>query len=302
VEEIIPGIRVLDVEHLGLRRVIGVCLVEGRGGHLLIDPGPRSTWPTLQRKLAQLGVAPRDLVAVLLTHIHLDHAGATGELVALNPVLRVLVHERGAGHVRDPSRLVRSARRLWGDELDRLWGEPRPVPEGNLEVLSGGEGLVVAGRRFEVAATPGHASHHVCYLEVETGTVFAGDTAGVRVEGTPLVTPPTPPPDGDLEAWERSLEALLAWQPERVVMTHFGAVDDVVEHVAQLRARLREWGERVRGALATGVTDEEAWGVFAGEVAAEVRAALAPEAAEALLQASPPELSWQGLARYWRSR
>jgi glyoxylase-like metal-dependent hydrolase (beta-lactamase superfamily II) len=302
VHQSIPGTHVIDLEHQGRRKVIGASLVEGAGGCVLVDPGPASTLATLLAGLALHGWRLQDVAAVLLTHIHLDHAGVTGALVARHPGLRVLVHARGAAHVEDPSRLLQSARRLWGTALDGLWGEPSPVPAHNLETLSGGEVVEVVGRRFEVADTPGHASHHVCYFEAATGTVFAGDTAGVRIAGTPLVTPPTPPPDIDVAAWERSLETLLGWRPARLVMTHFGAVEDVAEHVSQLRARLGAWSELVRGLLAGEETEEERSAAFVKYVEREVRSALDEETATAVLQATPPELSWPGLARYWRKR
>lgn len=301
-QEIAPGIRVIDVEHLGRTQVIGACLIEGGGRFALVDPGPVATLPTLLAGLDDLGVGLDRLAAVLLTHIHLDHAAATGHLVERNPALRVYVHERGARHVIDPSRLLASARRLWGDELDTLWGEPLPVPAANVETLSGGERLEVVERTFEVADTPGHASHHVCYFEAATGTAFAGDTAGVRVAGTPFVMPPTPPPDIDVEAWERSLDLLMGWRPRRVVMTHFGASEDVAEQLMKLRARLRGWAARVRAGMVSGASEDEQRADFVAHVEAEVRAALDTETAESLLQASPPDLSWPGLVRYWRKR
>ncbi len=193
-----PVPRIIDLRHVGRERVIGCWQV----GQALVDPGPSSCLDTLLEALD--GWRPR---ALLLTHIHLDHAGASGSLVARWPDLEVYVHERGARHMADPGRLLESARRLYGADMDRLWGEFLPVPEGNLRVLSGGERIEVQGTPgpFEVAYTPGHASHHVSYLH--RGTAFVGDVGGVRIMPESLTIPPTPPPDIDLEAWHRSLDA-----------------------------------------------------------------------------------------------
>src|SRR5829696_275178 len=209
--------RAIDTRHLGLEKVICCWEVDG----VLVDPGPESTLDTLIEALG--GAAPR---AVLLTHIHFDHAGASGALVRRWPDLPVYVHERGAPHLIDPAKLVASAARLYGGEdgLARLWGEVVPVPEANLRILEGGETGVEGA--FRVEYTPGHASHHVCYFHEEAGWAFVGDMAGVVVPPNPYTLAPTPPPDIDVEAWERSLDTIRAWQPATLGLTHFGQVDD----------------------------------------------------------------------------
>jgi glyoxylase-like metal-dependent hydrolase (beta-lactamase superfamily II) len=222
--------RLIDVLHLGRERVVGCWQV----GDVLVDPGPSSCLPTL---LEALGDArPR---ALLLTHIHLDHAGATGSLVQRWPELEVYVHERGARHMIDPSRLLDSARRLYGEDMDRLWGEMVPVPERNVTVLHGGETVCGA---FEVAYTPGHASHHVSYLH--DGTAFVGDVGGVRIAPDGPTIPPTPPPDVDVDAWHESIERIRAWTPEQLAITHAGAYEDVGAQLDDLAARLDDWAER----------------------------------------------------------
>ncbi len=231
--------RVIDVMHLGRPHVIGCWEVDGA----LVDPGPESSLPTLLEALGD--ERPR---AVLLTHIHLDHAAATGALVRRWPDLEVYVHERGAPHLIDPSKLLASAERLYGDQMQRLWGEIVPVPEANVRALSGGESVL--GMR--VAYTPGHASHHVCYLHEESGTAFVGDVAAVRILPSNLILPPTPPPDIDIEAWEDSIRIVETWKPERLALTHFGAVDDPLPHLAQVRERLRE-----EAALAHGLSEAD---------------------------------------------
>jgi glyoxylase-like metal-dependent hydrolase (beta-lactamase superfamily II) len=220
--------RQIDVLHRGREKVIACFEVDG----ILVDPGPQSCEDTLLAGLA--GVRPE---ALLLTHIHFDHAGAAGALVRRWPDLPVYVHERGAPHMANPERLVASAARLYGGEegLRETWGEVIPVPEENLHVLSGGE--TVLG--FKVAYTPGHASHHVCYLHEESGWAFVGDMAGVRIPPWDLTLAPTPPPDIDVDAWERSLDTIAAWDPAVLALTHFGIAEDVPAQLAAVRESLR---------------------------------------------------------------
>jgi len=271
--------RLIDVLHLGRPHVIGAWLV----GDVVIDPGPTSCLSTL---LEGLGAdRPR---ALLLTHIHLDHAGASGSLVERWPDLEVYVHERGARHMAEPERLLESARKLYGDDTDRLWGEMVPVPEANLRVLHGGETLF---GRFEVAYTPGHASHHVSFLFEDTA--FVGDTAGARIAGSPLTIPPTPPPDVDVERWHASIDRIAAWKPRRLVMTHFGAVEDVSAQLSEVSERLDDWATRAR---------EQDLETFVAEVRAEIAEHVDADTAAAYEQAAPPEQQYAGLERYWRKR
>lgn len=270
--------RVIDVEHLGRQHVIGCWEVDGA----LVDPGPQSSMETLLGALG--GERPR---ALLLTHIHLDHAAATGALVRRWPELEVYVHERGAPHLIDPSKLLASAERLYGDQMQRLWGEIVPVPEANVKALSGGESVL--GMR--VAYTPGHASHHVCYLHEESGTAFVGDVAAVLIPGTSLIVPPTPPPDIDVETWEDSIGIVEGWNPRRLALTHFGAVEEPAPHLARVRERLREEAQLARE------LSEEDYEQRHRERVAE--SADDPNAAAELIQCVPPEYQWRGLDRYW---
>jgi glyoxylase-like metal-dependent hydrolase (beta-lactamase superfamily II) len=269
----------IDVVHVGQPRVICCHKVGGD----LIDPGPTASVHTLLEALGD--ERPRRL---LLTHIHLDHAGATGWLVRRWPDLEVWVSEVGAPHLADPTKLINSATRLYGDEMERLWGEIVPVPEANIRAFSGGE--VVDGWR--VAATPGHASHHVSYLREDEGWAFVGDTAGVRVVPG-FITPPTPPPDIDLEAWQSSLDTIAAWNPTLLALTHFGTYDDVGEHIERLRGAIVQWGELAK------VTDAEG---FAAALRAAASSAGGPAAQRAMAGAVPPGQQWAGLDRYWRKR
>ena len=301
-ERITEGTTLIDLEHLGTTHVIGSYFIQGDNEAALVDPGPTSDLPTLEARLAQLGAAVDDLTALLLTHIHLDHAGATGTLVRRNPKIQVYVHEKGARHMIDPERLLRSAVRLYGDQMDRLWGEFLPVPEANVRVLSGDEVLRVAGHDLEVAYTPGHASHHVGYLERGAGCAFVGDTAGIRLPGCGYVMAPTPPPDIHLEGWNESLDAISSWDPQRLLLTHFGPVDGVGEHISQLRELLATWSASVHDALEAGASDATAAAAFARDVAADLRRSLSEEEARRYEKGGTPELSWYGLARYWRKK
>jgi len=272
--------RVIDVMHLGRPHVIGCWEVDG----VLVDPGPQSSMDTL---LAALGdEEPR---AILLTHIHLDHAAATGALVRRRPELEVYVHERGAPHLIDPSRLLASAERLYGDQMQRLWGEIVPVPEANVKALAGDEDVL--GMR--VAYTPGHASHHVCYLHEETGTAFVGDIAAVRIPPSNLIVPPTPPPDIDIEAWIESIALVESWRPERLAITHFGQVDNPQEHLTVVRERLHE-----EARLARELSEQD----YERRHRERVAESADPDTAAELIQCVPPQYQWRGLSRYWIKR
>jgi glyoxylase-like metal-dependent hydrolase (beta-lactamase superfamily II) len=269
----------LDLLHLGRSRVIGAWLV----GEVIVDPGPSSC---LERLLAGLG--DRRPRALALTHIHLDHAGASGSLLRRFPDLEVWVHERGARHLVDPTKLLESAGRLYREDMDRLWGEVLPVPAERIRALAGGELL----GSFRVGYTPGHASHHVAYLDERSGHAFTGDVTGVRIDAGPVLAP-TPPPDIDLEAWHASLELIESWSPQSVRVTHFGGYEDVTGHLAALREQLDS------GAALAAELDERA---FAASMRAAVRSSSSSETAAAYEQALPPEQSFHGLSRYLRRR
>ncbi|MCE2539114.1 MAG: MBL fold metallo-hydrolase, partial [Acidobacteria bacterium] len=221
-ETIARGVTYTDLMHLGRPRVIATAVVQSAAGVALIDPGPTSCLETLRAALTDAGIAIADVRTLLLTHIHLDHAGAAGSLLRENPDIKVYVHERGAPHMIDPSKLLASAARLYGDEMDELWGAFLPVPEANVRALAGGERIEAADRKFEVAYTPGHASHHVSFLDRDSGIAFVGDVAGVRTGRELFVLPPTPPPDIDVEVWAQSIELVRQWRASTLLVTHFG--------------------------------------------------------------------------------
>jgi glyoxylase-like metal-dependent hydrolase (beta-lactamase superfamily II) len=300
--DFLPGATTLDLNFLGYPEAIASCLMAGDGEIALVDSGPTSCLPTLQAKLAERGLKVADLTHLLLTHIHLDHAGAAGSLVKENPRLKVYVHSVGAKHMVDPSRLLSSAARLYGDSMQRWYGEFLAVPHENIVALEGGETLRVAGSQFEVAYTPGHASHHVAYLDLANGTCFVGDTTGMRLPEFELVAPVTPPPDIDLEAWERSLVAIERRKPARVFLTHFGPFSDVAAHLNGTREGLRKWSERAAQIMREETDEPAQVARFTGLAEQEFRAALPEQHAKRYIFGANPLLSWYGLARYWKKR
>lgn len=288
----------IDLRFRGSDRVIATAVLTGPDGVTLVDPGPASCLPVLEDGLRQRGLTLRDVRTLLITHIHLDHAGAVGSIVERVPSIRVQVHERGAPHMIDPARLLASATRLYGDQMDSLWGAFLPVPAANVTALQGGERIAAAGTTLRVAYTPGHAKHHVSYLDEMTGVAFVGDTGGIRVSGDYLLAP-TPPPDIDLTAWRQSLDAIDAWQPVSLFLTHFGAVGGARAHLARFRETLAWQAEAVRASLAAGKTDEEQTQVFVEQLRRDVRKAMPEHEARATELAAPFDQLWQGLARYW---
>src|SRR5215203_3741723 len=275
----------IDLLHQGADGVIGVYLLETDDGPALFDTGPATCYERLREQ-----VDVEELRHLLISHIHLDHAGATGLLVRDNPTIQVHVSEIGLPHVVDPSRLIASARRIYGDRLDTLYGEPTPVPTENAHVAGHRElGLVSF-------PSPGHASHHVCYLDQE-GTLYAGDACGVRLERARHVLPHAPPPDIDLEVWERTFDDILRHQPERLALAHFGVVEEleeVAEHVERTRYYLRVWSGRVH----RGMDEEE----FVRCARHDYELAEGEVDEERIALAAPFAQSWAGLERYWRKK
>jgi glyoxylase-like metal-dependent hydrolase (beta-lactamase superfamily II) len=275
----------LDLHHLGRERVIGSYLLETEDGPALFDCGPSTCVDRLKEALAEHGLELRDVRRLLLSHVHLDHAGAAGVLVRLHPGLQVHVSELGAPHLVDPTRLESSARRLYGASFDTLWGELAPVPQANIHIAAGN----VVG--LESFPTPGHARHHVCYL-ARDGTLYAGDAAGVRIQPDRVVLPPTPPPDFDLEAWQATIDEIERRAPTRLALIHFGLADDPNRHLGELRERLPQWVDRV----AAGATEAEFTETVRGDLA-EAQADLG-----VYEQAMPFWQSYAGLKRFVEKR
>jgi glyoxylase-like metal-dependent hydrolase (beta-lactamase superfamily II) len=318
-------ITALDMNWVGRPKAIAAGLLESGDHRALVDPGPESSLATLREQLRSRGMAISDLDAILLTHIHLDHGGASGKLVRENPRLKVYVHANGARHMTDPSKLLASAGRLWGDQLPILFGETIPVPAENLKVLEGGETLALGSRKLDVAYTPGHASHHVAYFDSDEGVAFIGDTGGIRIDNGPYILPATPPPDVDLALWDQSFETILARRPSKLFLTHFAWSENPAAHFDQFRERLHRWYATAEAALKnaaivgepfqpkSAAKDEAARAAaenieviamqaFIKESRAEMDATLGPAEAEHHAFTAGLDLSFRGLSRAVRKR
>ena len=271
----------LDLHFGGVDRAIGVYVLDCPEGPMLFDCGPETTLPRLEEALRECDLELADIRHLLLSHIHFDHAGAAGALVRRHPELTVWVSEIGAPHLVDPSRLERSARRLYGESFDVLWGGLTPLPEANLRIA---EGDVVGWDAFP---TPGHASHHVSYLR--EGTLLAGDACGVRIEPARTIVPVSPPPDIDVELWHETIAEIERRAPERLALIHFGVETNVPDHLARLHEELDTWAARVHD----GMTQDE----FRAAGLAD-----AGDDAEVYDRVAPYWQSWLGLQRYWQKR
>ena len=267
----------IDLMHLGFPKAMGAHLMDD----VIVDPGSEKTIDRVVEALD--GRTPR---AILLTHIHFDHAGGTGRLVELYPDVEVWVHERGAPHMIDPERLVASAHKVFGEHFDRLWGMVLPVPEANVRVLSGGE----SEGDWQVAYTPGHAQHHVCYLHTPTRTAFTGDVTGVRIDGGPAF-PPTPPPDIDPPLWHESLKTVSAWDPRRLAFMHFGQTTDVENQISMMRESLDQFTAISQVTDAREMTD---W------IRDWITERAGADAVDEYWRAGPFEGMWAGFDRYWQ--
>jgi glyoxylase-like metal-dependent hydrolase (beta-lactamase superfamily II) len=289
---------IIDLEWTGRLKSVAALLIESGGVSAIIDPGPESTRETLREKLKLRGLDFSSLNSLLLTHIHLDHAGATGAMVRENPNLKVYVHEFGAIHMMDPSRLLASAGRLYGGDLTPLYGDCLAVPEENLIFLEGGEHFRIGDANLKVFYTPGHASHHVSYWEPASRTAFVGDTAGIRVQGESYLLPAAPPPDIDVEVWNDSLDTIACWDPERLFLTHFGFIEKPEEHIRLFKAHLADWSELTRKLLNSGMQLAEAERHFVDSVASTIKATLSVSDAEHYIFNAGLRLSWLGMMRY----
>jgi len=292
----------IDLHWQGQPRSIASALLLSGNFAALVDPGPASTIANLRSALEQHGLKVSDLSAIFLTHIHLDHAAATGALVREHPRLQVHVHARGANHLIDPAKLLHSAARLYGEDMERQFGVFLPVPQANLHVLEGGETISLGSRHLQVFYTPGHASHHVTYFDPQNSLAFVGDTAGVSIDGHPFVLPVTPPPDISIELWDASLDTIAALHPHQLFLTHFSFSNNPAAHIAGYRDRLRRWRELSAKILERKLDDAAATHEFAKQIAADAAQFLSPEEISHYLFNGALHLSWLGLARYHRKR
>jgi glyoxylase-like metal-dependent hydrolase (beta-lactamase superfamily II) len=297
------GLDYVDLNFLGIPEIIATAVLHGSAGVALIDPGPSTTLEGLKQSLGRKGIDLDDVRQILLTHIHLDHAGATGSLVRENPAIEVFVHERGAPHLIEPSKLLASAGRLYGADMGRLWGDFLPVPADRVRTLKGEERITAGGRDLEVAYTPGHASHHVTYFDPSSRVAFVGDTAGIRRQDRDYIMPPTPPPDIDLDAWRVSEDRILSWDPDTLFLTHFGPFHGARMHFQEMTERLEAWSRIVRRLLAdASIDDEQRLEAFMNEALLDLKRKVGEVEAERYSRAGRLDYSWQGLSRYWKKK
>ena len=295
------GLDYIDLNFLGRPQIIATAVLRGASGVALVDPGPSTTRGNLIKALATHGIALNDVRQILLTHIHLDHAGATGPLLEANPKIDVFVSEHGARHLIDPTKLLASASRLYGQDMDRLWGEVTSVPASQVRTLKGGERIAAGGRELEVAWTPGHAIHHLSYFDRSSRVAFVGDVAGIRRGSGAYILPPTPPPDIELDDWRTSADKILAWDPDTLFLTHFGPYGGPRPHFQQLFERLDSWSALVRKLLRDeSIDDQERERRFVESSLDDIRRTIGEVEAEHYSRAGRLDYSWQGLARYCR--
>lgn len=295
-----PGVHRVDLNWNGLPGQVASYLVEDGDGLAVVESGPASTLPALLDALRSLGRDPDEITHVLVTHIHLDHAGGAGALLRHAPRARVYAHPWGAPHLADPSRLLASAALLYGDRMDALWGETVPVPPRRLAVLKDGDEVRVGARRLVAVDTPGHAGHHHAFHDPDAGLVFTGDVGGIRVGGARYVSAPTPPPEIDLDAWAKSLDRLRALQPRMLLPTHFGGVSDPEWHLDDLAGRLAGWAAWMKEQAGAGVSGPALAAALRERATAEIVAATgSEETARAYEQAVPYPMMAAGLERWW---
>jgi glyoxylase-like metal-dependent hydrolase (beta-lactamase superfamily II) len=292
---------VIDTYHQGQRGIVASYLLAGPHGLGLVDVGSGATVENVLSGVRAAGFDPMRVERILLTHIHLDHAGATGALLQALPRAQVAVHRLGAPHLIDPTRLVRSATRIYGAQMSALWGEILPAPQERLQIVDDGERLAVGPGELRVLYTPGHAAHHVAFFDERRGHLFPGDVAGVRLEDPPLIRPPTPPPELNLEDWYASLDRMLSLQPRRLFLPHFGPVDEPGEHIAELRARLRAWGTLALECMRAHLDAEGVARTFAASDLQRLTEVRGAEVARRYELAANYLMSAQGYVRYFQT-
>ena len=293
-------IETMDLGFMDTEEIIASFVLTGEGSTAIIETGPTTCIENLMRGLEDRGVGPEEVEKVFLTHVHLDHAGASGNLTELLPNATFYVHEIGYPHLVDPSTLVKSATRIYGEEsMEEMWGEVRAVPEDRLEKLEGGEEIEAAGGVLVAHYTPGHAYHHLAFYEPESGALFAGDVAGVRLPGQSYVKPPTPPPEIDIEAWKQSIEAIRKLAPETLYPTHFGSYQDTERHLSELEQRLQEWLLFIEERIDEGLSREDIVEEFSAMGDEELlQEGGSPEKSERYQLAANYEMLVDGLMRY----
>jgi len=303
VTQLSPGTWQISHPFLGEGEIIGSYLLAGANELAIVDPGPGSVIDSLLASIREVGFEPQDVTHILATHVHLDHAGATGSLVKQMPRAQVYVHGLGAPHLLDTTKVVASASRIFGERMKLLWGEIEPTPEERLRIIEDGDILNVAGRRLEVHYAPGHAIHHVIFFDVHSGELFAGDVAGVRLPGVDYVRPPTPPPDLDLEAWSESINLLKRLRADVLYIGHFGAIKEIDSQLERLSAKLYAWGDFVLAAMRSGKQEAEIIEMLIEHTRPELlKVAGDAHALQRYELATNYPMTAQGYMRYWKKK
>ena len=298
-----PGVWQISLPFQGEEEIVGSYVIAGKDELAVIDPGPASTADALLSALREAGFDPGNVTHLLLTHIHLDHAGAVGTIVPHMPKAKVHVYSKGAPHLIDPTRFLASAARIYGERMHELWGDVLPVPEERVDMIYDGDVLKIANRRLEVHYAPGHASHHVIFYDVHSGELFSGDAAGVRLQGVDYVRPPTPPPDLDLEAWSHTIDKLKQLRPDVIYLAHFGPVYLPIKHLERLREKLFSWGDFVLGAMRDGKGESEIAEMLEKHANADLlRVAGNDRSLKRYDLSASYQMSVQGYMRYWRKK
>ncbi len=303
VTQLSPDLWLISLPFLGEHEIIGSYLLAGENELALIDPGPGSMAEPLLGSIREAGFDPQDVTHILATHIHLDHAGAAGTLTRLLPKAQVFAHSKGAPHLLDTSKVLASAARIYGDQMQKLWGKIESVPQERLNTMEGGDILKVAGRRLEVHYTPGHAIHHIIFFDAHSGELFAGDVAGVKLRDSDYVRPPTPPPDLDIEAWSDSINLTKSLRPDVLYIGHFGAIKDPAQHFGRLREKLYAWGDFVLNAMRDGKNEAEIIEMLKAHTQPELERVTGNEHALQRYEiATNYPMTVQGYMRYWKKK
>ncbi|MCC7132374.1 MAG: MBL fold metallo-hydrolase [Gemmatimonadales bacterium] len=292
----------IDLQHLGRQRFVSSHVFMTDEGPVLLDTGPGSTIERLESELGRNGFRLGDLYAIVLSHAHLDHAGATGLVIQANPRAKVYAHHLAARHLIDPTKLIASATRVFGDNMERYWGRFLAVPAAQVVTLEGGEVLTLGNRTFEAIYTPGHAVHHLAYYERAERTVYAGDVGGIRVPSLPVVVPVTPPPDYDLELWLRSIEIVRGLGATRLFRTHFGFLDDVDAQLNALVAGLHAWTDQVVELYRQDLPEPERADRFDAFVRTWLADRAEPDEISRFAEFSDFRANYYGIARYVAKR
>lgn len=294
-------IHTLDLDFLGLEHAVAAFAIEGPGGLALIETGPASTLPHLEAALKVNGWQLADFQQVFLTHIHFDHAGAAWALAEKGAT--IYVHPKGLPHLAAPERLYNSARMIYGDDMDRLWGPMHPIPASQLYAPEHGEAIEAAGLSFTAWYTPGHAVHHIAWqvddIKNNDSVLFTGDVAGVKIGDGPVV-PPCPPPDIHVEDWQDSLQLIRELPVERLFLTHFGEIFEKTAHLDELETRLLANANWIKDFVVKKISAEDVVPKFKEYVNNElVAAGVNPADLRRYEAANPAYMSVNGLMRYW---